>query len=344
MNFLSTTTFIAILIVFNVAFSIVVLAQQQDPMTLNGGSVLAMTGKGCVAVAVDKRFGFGNKLVNICRRPVFIVPSTKLPQPPILQSYDDIVKTDDTCSTTTTTIRKTNDDEDEYETSNVMVAFTGLEGDIQSLIVELSAQINSKLNRGLGFARISNYNNGISPATVASLTSHILYQRKRSPYYVEPIVIGLEKVYTTNSDSMIDETTTNDNKRSQSSTSKLSSNHRTFLNLRNKQTTTTDPTTASVVTKPILYHYRPFLCSMDIIGAKSNSKSFSCSGAASKSLMGTAEAYWRPNLSEDELVETCCTAFLSALERDCLSGYGATIYLITSNGTITEYDVESRSD
>jgi hypothetical protein len=33
--------------------------QQQDPRTLNGGSVLVMSGKGCVALAVDKRFGSG---------------------------------------------------------------------------------------------------------------------------------------------------------------------------------------------------------------------------------------------------------------------------------------------
>lgn len=34
-------------------------AQQQDPTTMNGGSVLAMAGDGCVALAVDKRFGSG---------------------------------------------------------------------------------------------------------------------------------------------------------------------------------------------------------------------------------------------------------------------------------------------
>ena len=34
-------------------------AQQQDPTTMNGGSILAMAGKGAVAVAVDKRFGSG---------------------------------------------------------------------------------------------------------------------------------------------------------------------------------------------------------------------------------------------------------------------------------------------
>lgn len=33
--------------------------QQQDPRTVNGGSLLAMTGEECVALAVDKRFGSG---------------------------------------------------------------------------------------------------------------------------------------------------------------------------------------------------------------------------------------------------------------------------------------------
>ena len=33
--------------------------QQQDPRTINGGSILAMAGKNSVAVAVDKRFGSG---------------------------------------------------------------------------------------------------------------------------------------------------------------------------------------------------------------------------------------------------------------------------------------------
>jgi 20S proteasome subunit beta 3 len=89
---------------------------------------------------------------------------------------------------------------------------------------------------------------------------------------------------------------------------------------------------------------RPYLCTMDIIGAKSQSMSFVCAGVASKSLYGTAEAYWKPNLSEDELVEICAKSFMSALERDCLSGYGAMIYLISSDGSITEYDLECRSD
>jgi 20S proteasome alpha/beta subunit len=49
-------------------------------------------------------------------------------------------------------------------------------------------------------------------------------------------------------------------------------------------------------------------------------------------LHGTAEALWRPNLEGDELVEICGRAFVSALERDCYSGYGAVVYLIQAKG------------
>lgn len=87
----------------------------------------------------------------------------------------------------------------------------------------------------------------------------------------------------------------------------------------------------------------PFLCAMDSIGAQSLSDSFVCSGAASKSLYGTAEAFWKPNLEPDELAAVCGKAFQSALERDCYSGYGAVVYLISRHG-IMEYDLASRND
>jgi len=38
--------------------------QSQSPFDINGGSVLAMAGKDCVAIAVDKRFGVGPQLIN----------------------------------------------------------------------------------------------------------------------------------------------------------------------------------------------------------------------------------------------------------------------------------------
>lgn len=164
---------------------------------------------------------------------------------------------------------------------NIMLAFVGLETDVQTLSQGLKLGIAAKRNRALGFGT-DLASRRITPAALAHLTSHVLYNKRG--YYVEPLVVGL-----------------------------------------------TEKT------------HQPFLCSMDMIGALSFSKMFVCSGAASKSLYGTAEALWRKNLEPKELVEVCGKAFQSALERDCYSGYGVVVYLITKDG-IEEYDLASRND
>lgn len=171
--------------------------------------------------------------------------------------------------------------------NNLMVAFVGLDGDVQSLSETLQMEVNNKLNRALGFEVTPQdgmeRKSRLSPQALASLTSHVLYQN-RGRFFVQPLIVGLKE--------------------------------RTGA---------------------------PYLCGMDSIGAQSLSNSFACSGAASHSLYGTAEALWKPDLEPDELVEACGKAFQSALERDCLSGYGALVYLITKEG-IVEYELASRND
>ena len=192
----------------------------------------------------------------------------------------------------------------------LMVAFTGLEGDVQSLSQELSKQVASTLGRGLGFMNENRQHRPvISPRSMASLTSHVLYNRKQSPYYVEPLVVGLTEVV----------------KRKRIPVERASNTDFDRGNNAPRKS------------------YTPFLCSIDMIGAKSVSHAFVCAGAASSSMFGTAEALWKPELTPEELVEVCSSAFLSALERDCLSGYGAILYLITPGG-ITEYNLASRND
>lgn len=260
--------------------------QQQDPMTMYGGSVLAMAGKDCVVLAVDKRFGVGNSLIHIAPRPVLQLPD------------------------------------------QVLVAFTGLQGDIQSLKGELLTQVAAKYNRGLGFGSVAELSSApsstkptISATAMASLTSHVLYRKRMTgPYYVEPLVVGLEPDGWVSSESDDNHAAPNDKRDS------------SLLQLQTKRN----------IEKRC--RYRPFLCSMDTIGAKAESKSFICAGAASESLFGTAEALWKPDLEADELLAVCCKAFLSALERDCMSGYGAVLYLLTPDAGIVEYDLAGRSD
>jgi 20S proteasome subunit beta 3 len=262
--------------------------QQSDPLRWNGGSVLAMAGKECVAVAVDRRFGNVNALIHVAPRKTLV-----------------------------------------WE--NGMVAFTGLEGDVQDLAVELQTRIADKFARGLQRHIRTHV---LSPRSMASLTSLVLYRNRQRPYFVEPIVVGLEPVGWTEE--------AEDINHHEVSTIDESLQLLTSLCQNNDCIQLDKPVGSEKPKRRLLF--RPYLCGMDMIGAKSDSsRSFVCAGAAEKSLFGTAEAWWKPNLSESDLVKVIGGAFLSALERDCLSGYGAIIYLITSRGII-EYELAGRND
>ena len=169
---------------------------------------------------------------------------------------------------------------------------------------------------------------------MSMLLSHILYGRRGSPYYVQPIVVGLEKriVKTKRiTDVLIDDDNDNCN-----GGVYVGSDDNGNLELVKKE--------QKKEPNSLRFEYLPFLCAQDVIGARSTSSSFVCSGVASKSLYGTAEAMWKPDLSPDELVQVCGRAFLSALERDCLSGYGAIIYLLVGGEGIIEIDLACRND
>lgn len=220
-------------------------------------------------MAVDSRFGSGPQMIHTCPRTVL------LPH------------------------------------SRVMVGLVGLEGDVQSLSHEFSIQVeNLKLRRhlGFGFASSSSLSSlrtcWVTPKSASCLLSHLLYQRRNAPYYVESIVVGLAEE-------------------------------------EEKEECAMDANQNGVVHKK---RYKPFLCAQDVIGAQSRSHAFVCSGVAKKSLYGCAESLWRPHLSAEELVQVCGKAFLSALERDCLSGYGAVLYLMEGGKGIQKIELSCRND
>ena len=79
---------------------------------------------------------------------------------------------------------------------------------------------------------------------------------------------------------------------------------------------------------------KPFICGFDSIGCIDFAKDFIVSGTASEQLFGMCEALWEPELEPQDLFETISQALLSAQDRDALSGWGAVVYIITSDSVI----------
>ncbi|KAL2898044.1 Proteasome subunit beta type-3-B [Bienertia sinuspersici] len=73
---------------------------------------------------------------------------------------------------------------------------------------------------------------------------------------------------------------------------------------------------------------KPFICTMDSIGAKELAKDFVVAGTASESLYGACESMYKPDMEPEELFETVSQALQASLDRDCLSGWGGHVYLV----------------
>lgn len=124
----------------------------------------------------------------------------------------------------------------------------------------------------------------IKPRTFESMMSNYLYSKRFGPFFIEPIVVGLEGD-----------------------------------------------------------DFQPLVCSHDLLGMPVYTDSFAVSGTASSSLLGTCETFYKPNLGPEELYEVMAQSLISATDRDCLSGYGAVIYILTPDRLIMR-QVEGRAD
>lgn len=127
----------------------------------------------------------------------------------------------------------------------------------------------------------------MKPSTFGHLVSSVLYEKRFGPWFVEPIVCGLED---------------RDGKKNV-----------------------------------------PFISAYDLIGAAVYTDDFLVGGTASEELYGVCEAMYRPNMEPDELFETISQCLLAAVDRDCLAGWGATVHIITADGT-TSRKLKSRQD
>merc|ERR1712003_304475 len=82
--------------------------------------------------------------------------------------------------------------------------------------------------------------------------------------------------------------------------------------------------------------HNPFMCAFDFIGAMSKNDEFVVSGTSSEQLYGVCESFWREGMDKDELFECIAQCLLSAVDRDCLAGWGGIVHVITPTEIITK--------
>lgn len=88
---------------------------------------------------------------------------------------------------------------------------------------------------------------------------------------------------------------------------------------------------------------KPFLCAMDLLGCIAEEKEFAAAGTCAESLLGTCETFWKKDMSPTELFEAVSQSLLAALDRDCISGWGAVVHIITKDGVTTK-ELDGRMD
>ena len=89
--------------------------------------------------------------------------------------------------------------------------------------------------------------------------------------------------------------------------------------------------------------YKPVICTYDSIGYRQHSDKFEVAGTGQDFLYGTCEAFYKEDLSPEELYSVISNVLLSALDRDSLSGWGAYVYLLTPD-ELTVRALKTRMD
>lgn len=183
-------------------------------------------------------------------------------------------------------------------TSHTWVGLTGLASDAQTFMQHLryrAAQYKYKENREL------------SPATASTMITSMLYEKRFSPWFIEPVIAGLVP-----------------SKSPAASTGGAAAG-------------SAEAEEEEEVT------WTTYLAGSDLVGAGVSTQDFIVGGTPSDNLYGMAESLWRPDMDADELFETISQTLLSAVDRDALSGWGALVYVITPEGT-TVKELKARQD
>lgn len=207
--------------------------------------------------------------------------------------------------------------------SRLLLGLSGLDGDVRTFAEDMAASLRIlrlEATEAQGSPAIS------APALSRLVSTKLYAERSRSPLYVEPIIAGL--VSKPRPRAKVSPAADRDSP----------------SNVSNGEYNVSEP--AAKVKEPEASSgsaLAPFLCSQDSLGAPMVTHDFVASGTCSASLIGLCEALWRPDLPPDELWQLAARCLLGAMERDCLSGAGAVVHLITADG-VTSYELPCPSD
>jgi 20S proteasome subunit beta 3 len=88
---------------------------------------------------------------------------------------------------------------------------------------------------------------------------------------------------------------------------------------------------------------KPFLSSMDLIGAPVYTDDFVVTGNCTGNLYGMCETLYKPDMEPEQLFETLAQTLLSSVDRDAMSGWGGVVHIITKDAVITR-ELKGRMD
>ncbi|KAL0481890.1 proteasome subunit beta-3 [Acrasis kona] len=87
----------------------------------------------------------------------------------------------------------------------------------------------------------------------------------------------------------------------------------------------------------------PFISSTDLIGAQCFTDNFVVVGTASEALYGMCESLWKPEMEPEDLFEVISQCLMASVDRDCNSGWGGIVYILTPDKLITK-ELKGRQD
>ncbi|EAN31970.1 Proteasome subunit beta type-3 [Theileria parva strain Muguga] len=87
----------------------------------------------------------------------------------------------------------------------------------------------------------------------------------------------------------------------------------------------------------------PYITCFDLVGAPCTPSDFVVAGTCSEQLYGVCEALFKPGMDPEQLFETVSQCLMAGIDRDCLSGWGAEVHVITPDRVISR-SLKTRMD